>query len=133
MTVNKNPMSKKLRGQMLLIAGIICVVLGILGIFIPVLPTTPFLLLAAACFMRSSGRFHRWLLNNRILGSYIRNYTEGRGMPVRNKVFTIALLWLGIGVSAYLIRDKPVIVIILAITAAAVTWHIVHIRAKRHD
>src|SRR3990172_10915598 len=96
-------MSKNLRKRLLLAAGFATSGLGILGIFLPVLPTTPFLLIAAACFARSSEKFHRWLLNNRFLGGYIRNYIEGRGMPVKNKVFTLVLFWAGISLSAYLI------------------------------
>ena len=60
------------------IAGTVCLILGIIGIILPILPTTPFLLLAAGCYARSSERFYNWLLNNRILGSYIRNYREGK-------------------------------------------------------
>jgi uncharacterized membrane protein YbaN (DUF454 family) len=66
---------------LLVIAGTLFVGLGIIGIFIPVLPTTPFLLLAAACYARSSRKFHEWLLNNRWFGDYIRNYLQGKGFP----------------------------------------------------
>ena len=67
--------------------------------FVPLLPTIPFLLLAAACYARSSERFYHWLLNNRWFGSYIRNYREGKGVPLKVKIFTIALLWIVIGCS----------------------------------
>jgi len=67
-------------------------VLGIIGIIIPILPTTPFLILATLCYIRSSQRFCDWLLNNRSLGLYIKNYTQGKGMPLRAKVFTVILL-----------------------------------------
>lgn len=105
-------------------------VIGVIGIFIPILPTTPFLLLAAACYLRSSPRFHRWLMNNRLFGVYIRNYTEGRGIPVKVKLFTIALLWATIGISIWLAANL-VVTIILSVIAAAVTLHIVFIRARR--
>src|SRR4030043_2259032 len=87
--------------RILIGAGTLSTGLGIIGIFTPILPTTPFLLLAAACYLRSSPRFHRWLMNNRIFGSYIRNYTEGRGIPIKVKLFTIALLWATIGLSIW--------------------------------
>lgn len=85
---------------LLLVAGVLSVVLGLLGIFLPLLPTTPLLLLAAWCFARSSDRFYQALLDNRWLGPYIRAYREGRGMPVRAKVITLLMLWLAIGLAA---------------------------------
>ncbi|MBQ5949387.1 YbaN family protein [Massilia sp. ST3] len=110
------------------IAGVLAVILGILGIFLPLLPTTPFLLLASACFARGSERLHRWLLSHRVFGAYLRNFEEGRGIPLKAKVVATALLWLsllgamrrvdhlglqalllatGIGVSTYMWRYLP--------------------------
>ncbi len=77
--------------------GTICVALGFLGIFLPVLPTTPFLLLAAFCYARGSERLHRWLLNNRWFGAYITNYREGRGMRRRDKLIALSVMWISIG------------------------------------
>jgi len=77
--------------------------LGIIGIFLPILPTTPFLLLAAACYARSSKRFYDWLIGNKWLGTYIRNYMEGKGIPLKVKVFTTSLLWITILFSVFLI------------------------------
>ncbi|MCS3470483.1 uncharacterized membrane protein YbaN (DUF454 family) [Pseudomonas sp. JUb42] len=90
----------------LLLAGIgwLSVALGVIGIFLPVLPTTPFLLLAAACFARSSPRFYAWLVNHRYLGPWIRDYLEGNGIPLKGKVYAIGLMWLSIGFSCYLVR-----------------------------
>jgi hypothetical protein len=116
--------------RLLITAGTLCTGLGIVGVFVPILPTTPFLLLAAACYMRSSGRFYRWLTNNRVFGAYVTNYIEGRGMPVRIKVFTILLLWLAIGLSATLAVQSLVIRIILVSIAVGVTVHIVLIRKR---
>jgi len=81
-------------------AGSISVGLGALGMFLPLLPTTPFLLLAAFCYARSSRRFYRWLMTNRFFGEYIRNYREGRGIPLKEKMLVMAVLWLTIGFSA---------------------------------
>lgn len=105
--------------------------LGIAGVFFPILPTTPFLLLAAYCYMRSSSRLYRWLLKNRFFGSYIRNYIEGRGMPLHLKIITIALLWLTIGLTTAFAVDYTAIRIVLIIIAVAVTTHIVMIKAKK--
>ena len=107
-----------------------CTGLGIIGIFVPILPTTPFLLLAAACYMRSSERFYRWLTSNRVFGAYVRNYIEGRGMPLRIKVFTILLLWLAIGLSITFAVESLVIRIVLVSIAVGVTVHIVLIRKR---
>jgi uncharacterized protein len=84
---------------MLISAGMICVGLGALGILLPGLPTTPFLLLAAYCFARSSEHFHSWLLNHRWFGSYVRNFEEGRGMTRPAKASTLLVLWLSFGVT----------------------------------
>lgn len=84
---------------MLIAAGMICVGLGALGIVLPGLPTTPFLLLAAYCFARSSEHFHSWLLNHRWFGSYVRNFEEGRGMTRPAKASTLLVLWLSFGIT----------------------------------
>jgi uncharacterized membrane protein YbaN (DUF454 family) len=116
--------------RLLIGAGTLCVGLGIIGVFVPILPTTPFLLLAAACYMRSSERFYEWLTNNIIFGAYVRNYIEGRGMPVRIKVFTILLLWLAIGLSVNYGVQNTVIRIVLICVATGVTIHVCLIRKK---
>ncbi|MFI8481214.1 YbaN family protein [Pseudomonas sp. NPDC078700] len=87
----------------LLAIGWLSVALGVIGIFLPVLPTTPFLLLAAACFMRSSERFYDWLVNHPKLGPWIRDYLEGEGIPRKAKIYSISLMWLSIGLSCYLV------------------------------
>ena len=84
---------------LLLVAGTLSVALAILGIFLPLLPTTPLLLLAAWCYARSSERFYRRLLANRWLGPYIRNYREGRGMAARAKASSLVVLWLAMSVT----------------------------------
>ena len=117
--------------RLLIAAGTLCAGLGIIGIFVPILPTTPFLLLAAACYMRSSERSYQWLTHNRVFGVYVRNYIEGRGMPVRIKIFTILLLWLTIGLSITFAVQNLVIRIILICIAVGVTVHIALIRKRR--
>ncbi len=88
-------------------------------------------MLAAACFARSSERFYRWLLGNRWFGAYIRDYREGRGIPVRIKVITLGALWLAIGFSAAFVVSNVVVRIILLVIATGVTVHILSIRPKR--
>ena len=120
-----------LKRRLLIVAGTLFTGLGIIGVFIPILPTTPFLLLAAACYMRSSERSYQWLINNRIFGAYIRNYIEGRGMPVRIKIFTILLLWLAIGLSITFGVQNIVIRIVLICIAIGVTVHIGLIKKRK--
>jgi uncharacterized membrane protein YbaN (DUF454 family) len=104
---------------------------GILGIFIPVLPTTPFLLIAAACYARSSQRFYDWLLNNRWFGNYIRNYLQGKGVPLRAKVLTIALLWIAIGCSVAFAVQLFVVRLILILIAIGISIHVLLLRTLK--
>lgn len=75
------------------VVGAIAVVLALLGAFLPLLPTTPFLLLASACFARSSVRAHNWLRTNRLFGKYLRDWEDGRGLPLRGKIVILLLMW----------------------------------------
>jgi uncharacterized membrane protein YbaN (DUF454 family) len=84
---------------LLIAAGSACVVLGVIGIFLPLLPTTPFMLLAAACFARSSRRFHDWLLANRTFGPLIHEWEKHRSIPRRTKLTAIGLMSLTLAVS----------------------------------
>jgi uncharacterized membrane protein YbaN (DUF454 family) len=117
----------QIRKTLLIICGFLFVGLGTLGIFVPVLPTTVFFLLAAACFARSSPRFYHWLLHNRWFGSYIRNYREGRGLPMRHKVVTVGLLWLTIG-GTILVVSQWWLRLLLAGVVVGVTWHVLSIK-----
>ena len=108
-------------------AGVICVVLGAIGIVLPVLPTTPFLLLAAFLFFRSSERFYSWLLNTKILGEYIRNYREYRAIKRKTKIYTIILLWATLGISIWVV-DNIYIRIFLLVVGISVTLHILLIK-----
>ncbi len=75
------------------IAGALALVLAILGLFLPLLPTTPFLLLASACFARGSDRLHGWLVNHRVFGVYLRNFEAGNGIPLRAKIVASVMMW----------------------------------------
>jgi uncharacterized protein len=112
----------------LILAGSLCVGLGTLGILLPLLPTTPFLLLAAACYVRSSQRFYNWLLTNRWLGEYIRNYRDGHGIPRSTKLVVIALLWLTIGFSALVVVPVLIGKLALLLIAIGVTTHVLTIK-----
>lgn len=91
------------RGLRIVLAGIglSCTALAVLGIFVPLLPTVPLLLLAAACFARSSERFHGWLLEHPQLGPLIRGYLDGQGVSLRAKVTAITMIWVSISISVF--------------------------------
>jgi uncharacterized membrane protein YbaN (DUF454 family) len=126
------PIAVLLSRQLFILIGSLFVVLAILGIFLPILPTTPLLLLAAACYAKGSDRFYNWLLNNRWFGGYIRNYREGRGIPLKIKLLAISLLWITIGCSAAFVVHTLPLRVILIVIAVAVTTHIIFIRSSRN-
>jgi len=114
-----------------IITGTFFLALGIIGIFLPLLPTTPFLLLSAACYFKGSKKMHDWLLNNRWFGSYIRNYHEGKGVSAKVKAITITALWITIGYSTMFAVNILIIRIILVLIAVGVTIHLVRLPTLR--
>ena len=116
--------SDKVKRTVYVFAGTVFLVIGAIGVVIPILPTTPFLLLAAACYVRGSDRLHRWMLNNRVFGEFIRNYREGKGITFRNKLLTTVFLWATISFSALFIVVNPIIQGLLFLIAIAVSAHI---------
>lgn len=121
----------KTKRTVILLIGFICLALGILGIFLPLLPTTPFLLLAAACFVRASDRLYQWLVNHKIFGLYIRNYREYKAIPLKMKISSIALLWITISFSILYVVDSTAMKIILALIGIGVTIHLLHYKTLK--
>ncbi|MCL2039394.1 MAG: YbaN family protein [Bacteroidetes bacterium] len=112
--------------------GIISLGLGILGIFLPLLPTTPFLLLSTILFARSSKKLHNWLINHKVFGNYIRNFIEEKSIPLKVKISSTLLLWFTILFSIFfVIEDKTWLQILLFAIAIGVTIHILHYKTKR--
>ncbi len=101
--------------------------------FVPLLPTTPLLLLAAICYARSSPRFYNWLMTNRWCGEYIRNYRAGRGIPRKQKVLTILLLWLTIGYAVWFVVSLWWVRLILGGIAVGVTLHLIMIKTLKPE
>jgi uncharacterized membrane protein YbaN (DUF454 family) len=116
----------------LLAAGTVLVGIGILGIFLPLLPTTVFFLMAAWCYARSSQRFYDWLHKNRIFGKYLKNYREGHGIPRSTRIVTIVVLWGGILYSIF-VTESIIIRLVLAAIAVGVTIHLVMIPTYSED
>lgn len=112
---------------LLILGGSISVALGIAGILVPVLPTTPFLLLAAFCYARSSERFHQWLLTRPWFGQYIYNYRHRRGILFRDKVVTLVVLWLTLGVTVVYAEPAWWVQLSLAVVGLGVTTHVVRL------
>ena len=125
--------SGKLKRWLFIIAGTIAIGIGVIGIIVPVLPTTPFLLLAAICYMRGSQRLYNALLCNRFIGSYVRNYLEGRGMFLKMKIWSLSLLWVAIVCTAALATDSLIIRIILTVVLIGVTIHILTVKTAKKN
>jgi len=122
---------KRILKTVIFIFGTMSVALGIAGMFLPLLPTTPFLLLAAFCYTKSSKRMHEALLNNRWCGNYIRNYREGNGIILKHKIFTLVLLWLTIGYTVTFIISTIWLKLLLLAIAIGVTIHIVKLKTYK--
>lgn len=113
--------------QIVFWSGMLCVGLGSVGIFLPLLPTTPLLLVAAACFARTDPRFHRWLLTNRIFGPTIRDWQQHRCIPLRAKILTVIMVGLVGGSSVvFFIPLLPVQLLVGATLVGLLAWILSH-------
>jgi uncharacterized membrane protein YbaN (DUF454 family) len=115
--------SALLRG-VLVVCGWFCIVAGVVGLFLPLVPTVPFLLLAVACFARSSERLHRWLVEHNHLGPLIRDYLKGAGIPLRAKIAAICMVWVSIPTSTVLFARANWLKVLLIGTAVAITAYL---------
>ena len=98
----KNPLKKILWISL----GILFVGLGAIGVVIPGLPTTPFLILAAACFIRSSQRLYDWLIQNKTFGPYLKDYREGKGIPKKAKILAVSMIIIFVSYSVFFAIEK---------------------------
>ncbi len=119
---------EKIKKVILIALGTISLILGIIGIFLPLLPTTPLLLLSAACYIRSSEKLYTFLINNKYLGGYIKDYQEKGAVPKKTKVIALCFLWLSIGSSVLFVITKLFIKFILISIATGVTIHILRLK-----
>ena len=127
----KNKKQNKWLKALLISLGVFFIGLGAIGIFIPVLPTTPFILLSAALFARSSDRFYRWLVGNRVFGKYIKDYREGKGVPLKVKISAISILWITISLSIVFGVEMLIIRILLVLVGIGVSIHIAMIKKPK--
>jgi len=113
--------------------GFICTTLGVLGIFLPLLPTVPLLLLAAACFARGSDRCYSWLIEHRHLGPMLQGYMDGKGIPRRAKLSALGLLWLTIPISVVFVITHPWGKALLLLVGLGVTVYLIRLPVRQEQ
>ena len=130
-TTPRNHVSHAGLRWMLMLFGAASTALAILGIFLPLLPTVPLLLLAAACFARSSERCYRWLLDHPYLGPMVESYLDVRGIPRRAKLTALALIWLSIPISALLFTEQLWLRVLLLTIGLGITIYLLRLPVSR--
>lgn len=115
------------------VAGTVALGLGLIGVILPLLPTTPLLLLAAFCYARGSERFYLWLMTNRFFGEYIRAWRENRGIPLRVKVYVIAVLWAVMGLTIVFVIPLWPVRVALAIIGIGVTAYLLQLPTLKEE
>ncbi|MDR3119562.1 MAG: YbaN family protein [Mediterranea sp.] len=116
-----------------IILGSISLALGIAGILLPLLPTTPFLLLTAALYFKGSSRFYNWLINHKYLGTYIRNFRENKAISLRVKIISVSLVWITILYCIFFIIDPLWLKSLLLCIAAGVSYHILSFKTLKRN
>jgi len=117
-------MKDRIKKYLLVVAGCLSLGLGVIGIFLPLLPTTPLLLLAAACYIRSSDRLYNWLITHKRFGPYIYNYRAGNGIPLKAKIVGVSTLWISMLFTIIFVIPLISVKILLAAIGAYFTWFI---------
>ncbi len=112
------------RKVILIICGLVSLLMGVLGIILPLLPTTPFLLLSAYCFGKSSKTLHDWLLHNKVFGDYIKQFRQGQGIPLRAKVIILLMLWASVIYSIVMIPFL-LVKIMMATTGISISYFVI--------
>ncbi len=116
-------MIKPIKHGLLVTAGILSLVLGVIGAFLPLLPTVPLVLLSAYCFARSSERLHSWLVSNRHFGPIIRNFETGRGISKPIRIRAVVMLWISLGFSCWLV-NREILCVMLAMIGLGTTIYL---------
>lgn len=120
-----------MKSKLLILCGSLALGLGVLGIFLPVLPTTPFLLLAATCYFHGSKRLYSWLMDHPRFGPYIRSFREDKSIPLRIKVVSVAMVWITLLYCAVFVADNIWVKSLFFILAIGITWHILSYRTRK--
>ncbi len=127
----KNKVTESFKKGIYFIVGAISLALGIVGVFLPVLPTTPFILLSAWCFFRSSSRIYQWVISNERFGPTIENFQEGNGITVKTKIRAVVMMWLAITVSVYFFVRNIYIIAFLYLIAVGVSIYLYRLPTLR--
>ena len=114
-----------------IVLGSISLALGIIGIFVPLLPTTPFLLLTAALYFKGSPRLYNWLLNHRHFGPIVRNFRENKAIPLRAKIISLTLMWGTMGYCILFLIPICWVKVVMTLIAAGVTYHILSFKTLK--
>lgn len=121
-----------IKKYLLIILGSLTLILGVIGIFIPVLPTTPFLLLASFCYLRSSERMYHWLINHKIFGAYIYSYMTYKAIPKKTKIGALIFLWSTLSISILLVTSLHIKIFLVAV-GIGVTAHLMTLKTLSHE
>jgi uncharacterized membrane protein YbaN (DUF454 family) len=128
---NNRIVANPLLRNLIFLAGWFFVFLAFIGILLPLVPTTPFLLLAAACFYRSSGKFYKWIMQNKLFGHYLQDYKAGRGIPPHVKVTALLFTWTSTLVSAFFFLPWLWLRILVIGISIAITVHLAMVKTRR--
>jgi uncharacterized protein len=131
-TTNKHVKNPLLR-WVLIVCGWLAVTGGLVGIFLPLIPTVPFLLLAVACFARSSERFHRWLVEHNHLGPLLRNYLKGAGIPLRAKTIAVGMVWVSFPATTFFFARDLWLKTLLIAVAVVLTLYLLSLPTVMDD
>lgn len=123
-------MLKKFVKSLFLIIGISSLVLGFIGIFLPVLPTTPFILLSAYCFAKSSERFHRYIMQHKLFGKMVSDFYEKKIIPVKTKIIALTLMWTTLSLSVIFFMPYIWVKLVVIGIGVAVTVYLLSFRSK---
>lgn len=116
-----------------LMGGFLFTFLAILGFLLPLLPTTPFLLAASACFFKSSDRFYRFIMENRWFGHYLQNYQAGLGIPLKVKLMALSFMWTSTLISAFIFAPWLWLKLLLIGISLAITIHLWMVKTKKNE
>ena len=119
-----------MKKKVLILCGSLSLALGIIGIFLPLVPTTPLLLLAATCYFHGSGSLYRWLMNHPKLGPYIRSFREDKSIPLRAKIVSVTMVWLTLLYCAFFVAEYLWLRLLFIALAVGITWHILSYKTR---
>lgn len=120
-----------MKRNFLIVLGSLSLALGLLGIALPLLPTTPFLLLSATCYFHGSDRLYQWLMSHPTLGPYIRSFREDKAIPLRAKIISVTMVWVTLLYCIFFVVDPLWLKCLLFVLAIAISWHILSFATRK--